>query len=40
MKNPGKIPFIRNEERIKDIPSNRTPNPRPDLVETRKILGN
>ena len=40
MKNPGKIPFIRNEERIKDIPSNRTPDPRPDLVETRKILGN
>ena len=40
MKNPGKIPFIRNEERVRDIPTNRMPNPRPDLVETRRILGN
>ena len=40
MKNPGKIPFIRNEERIKDLPSNRMPNPRPDLVESKKIMGN
>lgn len=40
MKNPGKIPFISNEEKIKTIPSNRMPNPKPDLVETRKILGN
>lgn len=40
MKNPGKVPFIRNEERVRNIPSNRSPNPRPDLVETRKIMGN
>ena len=40
MKNPGRIPFIRNEERLKDIKTNRAPNPRPDIVETRKILGN
>ena len=40
MKNPGKIPFIRNEERIKDLPSSRMPNPRPDLVESKKIMGN
>lgn len=40
MKNPGKIPFIRNEERIRDIKTNRVPDPRPDLVETRQILNN
>ncbi len=40
MKNPGRVPFIRNEERVRTIPSNRSPNPRPDLVETRKIMGN
>lgn len=39
MKNPGKIPFIRNEERIRDTGSNRMPNPRPDFTETTKILG-
>lgn len=40
MKNPGRVPFIKNEERVRDIKSDRMPNPRPDLVETRKILGN
>lgn len=40
MKNPGRVPFIRNEERLRNINSNRMPNPRPDLVETRKIMGN
>ena len=40
MKNPAKIPFLRNEERNRYIPSNRIPNPKPDLVETRRILGN
>ena len=32
MKNPGRIPFIRNEERLKDIKTNRAPNPRPDKL--------
>ena len=40
MRHPGKIPFIRNEERIRDIKTNRVPDPRPDLVETRQILNN
>lgn len=39
MKNPGRIPFIRNEERIRDIGGNRMPNPKPDFTETTKILG-
>lgn len=40
MKNPGKIPFIRNEERMRDTKTNRMPDARPDLMETRRILGN
>ena len=39
MKNPGKIPFINTEEKMKYTPSNRMPNPQPDLVESKKIIG-
>ena len=39
MKNPGKLPFINNDERIKDSRGNRMPNPRPDFTETTTILG-
>ena len=39
MKNPGKVPFIDNQQKMKYIPSPRTPMPKPDFVETNKILG-
>lgn len=39
MKNPGKVPFIDNQQKTKYIPSARTPMPKPDFVETNKILG-
>lgn len=39
MRHPGKIPFINNQERIRDIPSNRMPNPRADFNESKTILG-
>jgi type III secretory pathway component EscS len=39
MKNPGKIPYIDNQEKIKYIPSQKTPMPKPNFVETNKIIG-
>ncbi len=39
MKNPGKVPFIDNQQKTKYYPSPRTPMPKPDFVETNKILG-
>lgn len=39
MKNPGKLPFIDNQQKMKYIPSQQTPMPKPDFVETNKILG-
>lgn len=39
MRHPGKIPFIDNQEKIKTYPSDKMPNPRPNLIETNKILG-
>lgn len=39
MKNPGKVPFIDNEKKMKYLPSPRTPMPKPDFVETNTILG-
>lgn len=38
MKNPGKVPFIDNQQKMKYLPSPRTPMPRPDFVETNTIL--
>lgn len=39
MKNPGKIPFIDNQQKMRYLPSRQTPMPRPDFVETNTILG-
>ena len=39
MKNPGKVPFIDRQQKTKYLPSPRTPMPKPDFVETNKILG-
>lgn len=39
MKTPGKVPFIDNQQKIKYLPSPKTPMPKPDFVETNKILG-
>ena len=39
MRHPGKIPFINNQERLKDSPANMMPNPKPDFTETTTILG-
>lgn len=39
MKNPGKIPFIDNQQKMKYLPSPRTPMPKPNFVETNRILG-
>lgn len=37
MKNPNKVPYIENEERIRNRKSTRIDNPTPDLVEKRTI---
>lgn len=39
MKNPGKVPFIDNQQKMKYIESPKTPMPRPNLIETNKIIG-
>ena len=39
MKNPGKVPFIDNQQKAKYIPSRQEPMPKPDFVETNKIMG-
>lgn len=38
MKNPGKVPFIDNQQKMKYLQSPRTPMPKPDFVETNTIL--
>lgn len=38
MRNPGKIPFIDYNSKTKHYPSDRTPNPRPNLIETNAII--
>ena len=37
MKNPGKVPYIDKSERIRNIRSNRSANPQPDLLEAKTI---
>ena len=37
MKNPNRVPYIDNSEKVKNIKSNRVMNPKPDLLETRTI---
>ena len=39
MKNPGKVPFIDKQQKIKYSPSQRTLMPKPNFVETNKVLG-
>jgi len=37
MKNPNRVPYIDNSQRVRTIKSNRVMNPQPDLLETRTI---
>ena len=39
MQNPGKIPWAERSEKSKYTPANQGANPRPNLIETNKILG-
>ena len=39
MKNPGKVPYIDKYERAKYTPASKNAMPKPNLVETKKILG-
>ncbi len=39
MKHPGKIPYVYKDEKVKFTPAARTAMPKPDLVETKRILG-
>lgn len=39
MQNPGKIPWAERSEKSKYTPSHQGANPRPNLIETNKILG-
>ena len=39
MKNPGKVPFIDQQQKTKYYASPQTPMPKPNFVETNKILG-
>ena len=39
MKNPGKVPYIDRNSKMKYLPAPRTPMPKPDFVETNTILG-
>lgn len=38
MRNPGKIPFIDYNSKIKHYPSDRMPNPIPNLIERNTIM--
>ena len=38
MRHPGKIPFISNEEKLKDTGTSRMPNPTPDFNESMTII--
>lgn len=39
MRNPGKVPYIDKQQKIKYDTAPRTPMPKPNFVETNKILG-
>ena len=39
MKNPGKVPFIDKSQKIRYDAAGRNPRPKPNFVETNKILG-
>lgn len=37
MKNPGKVPFVDTNERLKYNAAGKMPNPRPNFIEAKKI---
>ncbi len=39
MKNPGKVPYIDKNQRAKYTPAAKTAMPKPDLVETKRLMG-
>ena len=39
MRNPGKVPFVDKQQKIKYDPSPKAPMPKANFVETNKILG-
>ena len=39
MKNPGKVPFIDQQQKTKYFSSPQTPMPKPNFVETNTIMG-
>lgn len=39
MKNPGKVPYIDQQQKTKYYASPQTPMPRPNFVETNQIMG-
>ena len=39
VKNPGKVPYIDRQQKLKYDPAPRTPMPKANFVETNKILG-
>jgi len=39
MKNPGKVPYLDSVSREKYLPASKNAMPKPDLVETKRILG-
>ena len=39
MRNPGKVPYIDRQQKLKYDTAPKTPMPKPNFVETNKILG-
>jgi len=39
MRNPGKVPYIDKQQKLKYDTAPKTPMPKPNFVETNKILG-
>ena len=39
MRNPGKVPYIDKQQKIKYDPAPQAPMPKANFVETNKILG-
>ncbi len=39
MKNPGKVPFSDNRDRLKYNPASKQETPRPNFIERKKIMG-
>ena len=39
MKNPGKVPYIDKYQKEKYLPAAKTPMPKPNFVETKRMLG-